>query len=74
MRYFTVVLLGNKVKVPSLKYYSAYRGKSVTTQSFISFLPETVPDGAVYSQVNHCVRDLAGSQTHFIVNCEDKQC
>lgn len=47
MKYFTAVLLGNKIKVPSLKYYSAYRGKSVSTQSFISFLPEKVPDGAV---------------------------
>lgn len=47
MKYFMAVLLGKKIKVPSLKYYSAYRGKTVTTQSFISFLPETVPDGAM---------------------------
>lgn len=46
-KYFMAVLLENKIRVPSLKYYSAYRGKSVTTQSFISFLPETVPDGAM---------------------------
>lgn len=38
---------GEKKKVPFLKNYAAYRGKSITVQSFIRFLPETVPDGAV---------------------------
>lgn len=38
-KYFMPVLLGNKIRVPSLKYYSAYRGKVLLlSHLYLSYL------------------------------------